>query len=95
MAIIGYVLFALAFGCYLRLMQVIWRLVAESNEASPESRFSRFWWIPAWRFHRKTFPESGLRKQVILFYLITCNLGAAGFAIFVYQRIEQLRIKPF
>jgi hypothetical protein len=88
----GDIILVIAFACYLKCVQVIWRLVAESNQVFPESRFSRIWWLPAWKFHRKAFPASGLRGQIVLLFFMTFFLSFVSVALIAHQRFEQLRM---
>ncbi len=60
MTVMGYILFALALVCYVATVKAIWILVSESNGVEPQRDFNRFWWMPAWKVHRRAFPKMRL-----------------------------------
>ena len=74
MRITGYVLFIIAFVIYATIWQAIWQLVRESRQVKPDTRFSRFWWLPAWRVHKKTYPSSNVRQQIVMRFILTFAL---------------------
>ena len=89
MSLITYVLFGLAFACYVATVRSIWKLVAESRREFPEGRFNRFWWIPAWRVHRRLFPGSPLRRKIVVRFGLTFALlliATANMAMGILQR---------
>ena len=74
MTVIGYVLFTLALVSYGATVKAIWTLVGESKRVESEKRFNRFWWLPAWRIHRKVYPDSSLRRQIVTRFALTFAL---------------------
>lgn len=81
MRIIGYGLMALALFFYVKTIQAIWTLVAESRRLESGVRLSRIWWLPAWRVHRKAYPESSTRRRIAQFFTITFVLMLAGMGL--------------
>ena len=45
-----------------------------SNGVELQRRFNRFWWMPAWKVHRRAFPKSSLRRQIVTRFAITFAL---------------------
>jgi hypothetical protein len=82
--ITGYVLFALAFIFYATILQAVWQLVNESRRVRPDLRFSRFWWLPAWKVHRISYPTSNIRKQIVIRFILTFAFLAAATACLGY-----------
>ncbi len=74
MTVMGYILFALALVCYVATVKAIWILVSESNGVEPQRDFNRFWWMPAWKVHRRAFPKSSLRRQIVTRFILTFAL---------------------
>jgi hypothetical protein len=74
MEIAGYILSGLVFVCYIQTVRAIWQLVDEARQLGTGTRFNRFWWMPAWKVHRKGYPESTTRRQVIMRCLLTAAL---------------------
>src|SRR5215470_8564597 len=71
----GYALFLLGTFLNVRVWRTICRLVDECRADDPSCHFSQFWWIGAWRYHRQRFPESGLRRKIVLGYVLICLSG--------------------
>src|ERR1700750_548709 len=71
----GYALFLLGTFLNVRVWRTICRLVNECRADDPSRGFSQFWWIGAWRYHRRRFPESGLRKKIVFGYALICLSG--------------------
>jgi hypothetical protein len=88
MRILEYVLFTLAFVCYGATVRSIWRLVIESNALASAGRFNRFWWVPAWKIHRKAYPASALRRQIIARFALTFALMATATACLGLRMIQ-------
>ncbi len=76
--IAGFVLMAVAFVSYGRLVQNIFQLVSDSRRINSGVRFNRFWWPPAWRVHRDGYPTSPVRRHIVWGFLLTCALMFAG-----------------
>ena len=85
----GYALFFLGTFLNVRVWRAICRLVDECRADDPSRRFSQFWWIGAWRYHRRRFPESGLRRKIVLGYALICLSGLPGFALVVAQHLRR------
>jgi hypothetical protein len=84
----GYALFLLGTFLNVLVWRTICRLVDECRADNPSRRFSQFWWIGAWRYHRRRFPESGLRKKIVIGYALICISGLPGFALVVTQHLR-------
>jgi hypothetical protein len=65
------VLFAIALFFYVRTWRAILIMVHACRAEDPSRRFSRLWWIPAWRYHKRRFPESDVRKKIVVNYALT------------------------
>jgi hypothetical protein len=68
---ITFAMLFLALSCYALTVKSVWQLVAECREVAPDGRFNRFWWTPAWKIHRRSFPNSSLRRQILLLFSST------------------------
>jgi len=88
MKILGYILFALAFFSYGATISSIWRLVAESRSTKTSVNFNRFWWTPAWKVHRTAYPESPLRKQIVVRFITTFTLMMAAMACIAVAMVK-------
>jgi hypothetical protein len=82
---LGCALFLIAFFFYARLWRSIWRLVDMCRADDPSRRFSRLWWTPAWRYHKRRFPESDLRKQIVLGFALCWVIMAAALVCWAFQ----------
>lgn len=95
MGIVGYLLFALALFFYVTTVKAIWRLVSESKAigVAPRNSFNRFWWMPAWKVHREAFPESYLRRQIIIRFALTWVLMIVAVACIALPMIQNMAIR--
>jgi hypothetical protein len=84
----GGALFCVGLYFYFRCIRTIWRMVDECRADTPSQHFARFFWHAAWRHHRRQFPESGLRRQIVREYGLAWLFVGGGFALIV---IHQLR----
>jgi hypothetical protein len=84
----GYAAFLIGMFLNVRLWRTICQLIDECRADDPSRRFSRFWWIGAWRYHRRRFPESGLRRKIVLGYALICLSGLPGFVLVVAQHLR-------
>ena len=82
------VLFAVGMVFYARLIRTIWRLVEQCRADEPSRKFSKFFWISAWRYHKRHFPESQLRKQIVGRFALTWLFAMGGFALFVTNSLS-------
>lgn len=82
-------LFCAGLYFYFRCFRAIWRMVDECRTDEPSRRFSRFWWIAAWRHHRRRFPESGLRRQIVQEYGLTWLFCGGGFVLLVVSVLRE------
>lgn len=85
---LGCALFLVAFFFYVRLVRTIWRMVDICRAHEPSRQFSRFWWMPAWRYHKRHFPESDLRKRIVFGFAL-CWVLMMGAVVFI--AIQQIR----
>ncbi len=83
-----YALFAATAAFYIWTVRTIWRLVDESKPLGSGIRFNRWRWTPAWKVHRASYPESPLRKQIIIRFLLTWAFGILALACKVYADIH-------
>ena len=86
--ILGYALFILGTFLNVCVWRTICRLVDECRADDPSRPFYRFWWIGAWRYHRRRFPESALRRKIVLGYALISLSGLPGFALVVVQHLH-------
>ncbi|NYF89081.1 ABC-type phosphate transport system permease subunit [Edaphobacter lichenicola] len=84
----GYILFMAAFVVYAMIWQAIWQLVSENRQAYPDKRFGRFWWAPAWRVHRNSYPSSNLRRQIVMLFMLTFALLCAAMVCIGYSMLH-------
>jgi ABC-type phosphate transport system permease subunit len=89
--IAGYVLFMVAFVFYAAIWLAIWQLVSESRQASPDKHFGRFWWLPAWRFHKNSYPASHLRRKIVFRFILTFAVLSAAMACVGYSALHPYR----
>ena len=85
---LGFVLFAVGTVFYVRSMRTIWRLVDECRADEPSQPFSKFFWISAWRHHKRRFPENQLRRQIVYAVALTWLFAMSGFALFVVSSLS-------
>jgi hypothetical protein len=81
MTVLGYVLIAVAFFAiglffYFLCWRAIFQMVDACRADDALHHFSRLWWISAWRYHKRRFPESDLRRRIVLLFA-TCWVLAA------------------
>jgi hypothetical protein len=69
-------------------MRTIWRLVDECQANEPSQRFSKFFWISAWRYHKRHFPENQLRRQIVCTFALTWLFAMGGFALLVVSSLS-------
>jgi hypothetical protein len=86
--VLGYALFILGTFLNVCVWRTICRLVDECRADDPARPFYLFWWIGAWRYHRRRFPESALRRKIVLGYALICLSGLPGFALVVAQHLH-------
>jgi hypothetical protein len=87
-----YICFGITLVFYVRTVQAIWRLVAESRLLEPEARFNRFWWTPAWKVHRIGYPESPVRRKIVIRFLLTFGFMIVAMACLAYSEIHATKI---
>jgi hypothetical protein len=85
---VGFVLFAIGMVFYVRLIGAIWRLVDECRAHEPSQKFSKFFWISAWRYHKRRLTENPLRKQIVYGFVLTWLFGVGGFALIVLSNLN-------
>ena len=83
-----FLLFALSLISYCFTVRTIWRLVDDVRKDKPDRTFSRFWWLPAWTYHRRAFPLSPLRKQIVTRFILTFFLMMLAMFIYAYSDIR-------
>lgn len=83
----GFALFAVTAILYIWTVRTIWHLVDESKRLGSGVRFNRWRWTPAWKVHRKAYPASPLRRQIVIRFLLTCGVGALAVASIAYADI--------
>jgi ABC-type phosphate transport system permease subunit len=88
MKIAGYILFVFAFFSYGATISSIWRLVAETRNTKTSVNFNRFWWTPAWKVHRNAYPESSVRKQIVMRFITTFTLMIAAMACIAIAMVK-------
>ena len=89
LAVLGCVLFAVTLFFYVLLWRTIRRMVHACRADEPSRRFSLFWWLPAWGYHKRRFQESKLRKQIVLGFALTWVFMVSGFALIVAQHFRE------
>ena len=94
MKIAGYMLFLVAFVSYARLILTIRRLVAESRLPGSDTRFNWFWWTPAWKVHRVAYPTSSVRRHIVIGFLLTFVLMAAGIICLAVEAMDTGGVRP-
>jgi ABC-type phosphate transport system permease subunit len=82
--ITGYVLFMVALVFYAAIWMAIWQLVSESRQATSDKHLGRFWWLPAWRVHKVSYPGSDLRQKIVMRFILTFALLSAAMACIGY-----------
>jgi hypothetical protein len=85
---LGCALFLVGLFFYVRCWRTIWRLVDMCRADDPSRRFSRLWWTSAWRYHKRHFPESDLRKQIVLGFALTWVIMSVGFVLIAIQQFR-------
>lgn len=83
-----YALFAAVAYFYIWTVRTIWQLVDESKRTGTVVRFNRWKWTPAWKVHRTAYPESGLRRQIVIRVFLTCGFGILAFVCMIYADIH-------
>ena len=91
MRVVGFGLWTLALLSYVSTVRAIWAMVRQSRQLDPEARFSLFWWLPAWRVHRRGYPASPVRREIVTRFGLTFGLMLAGMA---FIAIDSLRHMP-
>ena len=89
MKITGYLLAFIAFGWYAGLVRAINRLVSEVNQAIPNAKYRWFRWDKAWRPYRRLYPQSALRRSIILYFLASFLFMGAGMACIAVAQIRE------
>jgi hypothetical protein len=87
-----YFFFAIALFFYVRTVQTIWMLVTESKRLESGVRFNRFNWTPAWRVHRIGYPESPVRRQIVIRSLFTIAFMIVAVVCRVYSVFTSSRV---
>lgn len=82
------VLFVIGYYFYLRTWGGIREMVRMCRVDDPSRRFSRIWWWPAWRYYKRRFPESDLRKRIVVSYALTWVWMGSGFALIVFLQMH-------
>jgi hypothetical protein len=82
------VLFAIALFFYVQTWRAILTMVHACRAEDPSRRFSRMWWIPAWPYHKRRFPESNLRRQIVFRFALTWVLVIAGVVFIAIQQFH-------
>ncbi len=85
----GIALFCLAMVFYFRCWRAILRVVDACRADNPSQRYRWFWWIPAWKYHRRRWPESPLRRHIQQEYAWTWLFGGAGFALIMIYSLRK------
>jgi len=85
MRIASYIGFVIALCFYVKWIQAIWKLVAESKPLESAVRFNRFNWTPALKVHRGGYPDSPLRRQIVTYFLLTSVIMIAAMACLAYS----------
>lgn len=71
---------------YVRTWRAIFSLVDESRQLDPTRRFVWFWWVAAWRVHRRAYSESRTRRRIVMNSLLTCAFGVVSMVCLSYLR---------
>jgi hypothetical protein len=90
MRIVGYTLMVAAFFFYIKTIQSIWTLVAESRLLKSDVRFNRLWWLPAWKVHRSAYPDSCVRRRILQLFAVTFALMLAGMGFIARSILQNL-----
>lgn len=90
MRVLGFSLIALALVCYVSTVRAVWTMIRESRQLQPGARLSLFWWLPAWRVHRRGYPASPVRKQIVTRFGLTFGLMLAGMASIAVYTVRHL-----
>jgi hypothetical protein len=90
MRIVGYAFMVAAFFFYVKTIQSIWTLVAESRILKPEMNFNRLWWLPAWNLHRNAYPGSCVRRRIVQRFAVTFALMLAGMGFIARSMLQNL-----
>lgn len=88
MKIVSYIGLVIAFCFYVKWIQTIWKLVDESRHLETGVRFNRFNWTPAWRVHKQGYPDSSVRKQIVIYFLLTTAFLFAAMACLAYSSLH-------
>jgi hypothetical protein len=90
MMLIGLICVLFAIGCffYVGTWRAILAMVHACRADDPSQRFSRMWWIPAWRYHKRRFPESYVRKRIVVNYALTWVWMGSAFALMVVAALR-------
>lgn len=88
MKVVGYLVFLVALIFYVMTWREIWQLVDETRKLESCTNFNRFWWTPAWRVHRTAYPESRLRRRIVVRFLLTFGVMMIAMACFGYAFIH-------
>lgn len=86
-------LFVIGLYFYVRTWRVILAMVSACRADDPSQQFSRLWWLPAWRYHKRRFPESSFRKRIIVNYALTWIWMGSGFALVVFLQLHRHLLK--
>jgi hypothetical protein len=85
-----YFFFAITAFFYVRTLRAIWRLVAESRLLESGVHFNRFNWTPALKVHRIGYPESHLRRQIVIGFLFTWAFMMVALVFLVHSQTHVL-----
>ena len=90
MRAVGICLWALALLMYVSTVRAIWTMVRQSRQLDPGARVSLFWWLPAWRMHRRGYPASPVRRQIVTRFGLTFGLMLAGLAFIAVYSVRHM-----
>lgn len=80
--------FAIAVFFYVKAWRAIIELVSQARLAKPSRKFYRFWWTPAWRVHKRAYPTSKIRRQIVLNFALTFGCMLIAMVCLAYTELH-------
>lgn len=90
MRVVGVSLVAVALFFYVSTVRAVWTMVRESRQLEPRAQLSLLRWLPAWRVHRRGYPASRVRKQIVTRFALTFGLMLAGMGFIAVYTVRHL-----